>query len=167
MSQDRWRGRRRAGPVLVVALACGLISGGEADARSGQAILVTDDDGRVLARLALDEGHTFRLSYRNSLYESLAEEHFVVTGDRFRLDHLAARELAVLEEYYAVAEPPVMTGDWWSAPPAYELELERLTIAATDLGQRTLRVEGQASVPLWKLTADADPFVHLEIERAR
>lgn len=166
MKQGRWRGRRRAGPALVIALACGLIAGSVADAR-GETLLVTDDDGRVLARLALDGEGAFTLSYRNSLYGSLAEERFVVEDGRFRLDRLAARELAVLEEYYAVEERPVLAADWWSAPPAYELELERLTVAATDLGERTIHAAGQASVPLWTLASDSDPFVHLEIEPAR
>jgi hypothetical protein len=152
---------------LVIALTCGLIAGSVADAWSGPAIVVTDDAGRVLARLALDESQAFSLSYRNSLYGSLAEERFVIEDGRFRLDYLAAQELAVLEEYYAVTEAPVLATDGWSAPPAYELELERLTVAATDLGERTLLVEGQAAVPLWELTADSNPFVHLEIEQTR
>ena len=167
MLQHRWRGRRRAGPALVVALVCGLMAGSGAAARSGQTIIVSDDDGRVLARLALDESRAFSLGYRNSLYGSLAEEHFVVEGGGFRLDHLSAQELAVLEEYYAVSEAPVRVADWWSAPPAYELVLERLTVAATDLGERTILVGGQASLALWQLAADSDPFVHLEVEMTR
>jgi hypothetical protein len=150
---------------LVIALACGVIAGSAAAAPQ-QRIVVTDDDGRVLARLTLGERRAFSLRYRNSLYGTLAEERFTVDGQRFRLDELAAEQLAVLEEYYAVSEAPVLVTDWWSAPPAYELELERLTVAATDLGERTILVEGQAAVPLWKLAADSKPFVHLELERA-
>ena len=164
MFRDRWRGRRRAGPALVIALACGVIAGSAAAAPQ-QSIVVTDDDGRVLARLALGERQGFSLRYRNSLYGTLSEERFVVEGTRFRLDGLAAKQLAVLEEYYAVSEAPILASDWWSAPPAYELELERLTVAATDLGERAILVDGQASVPLWKLAADSHPFVHLEVER--
>ena len=166
MFRDRWRGRRRAGPALVIALTSGLVAGSVA-AAPYQGIVVTDDDGRVLARLALGESQAFSLRYRNSLYGTLAEERFVVEGTRFRLDRLAAKQLAVLEEYYAVTEAPVLATDWWSASPAYDLELERLTVAATDLGERTILVEGQAPVPLWKLAADSNSLVHLEVERAR
>lgn len=163
----RWRGRRRAGPALVIALACGLVAGSAAGAPQRNAIVVTDDDGRVLARLVLNESEEFSLRYRNSLFGTLAEERFVVDRGGFRLDELAAEQLAVLEEYYAVSEAPVLATDWWSAPPAYELELERLTVAATDLGERSILVEGHAPLALWELTADAKPFVHLEVERAR
>jgi len=163
--QGRWRGRR-AGPALVIALAGGLIAGSVA-AAPHQSIVVTDDDGRVLARLPLGERQVFSLRYRNSIYRTLAEERFVVEGTRFRLDRLAAKQLAVLEEYYSVSEAPILSADWWSASPAYEVELEQLTVAATDLGERTILVEGQAPVPLWKLADDSSPLVHLEVERTR
>lgn len=167
MVQGRWRGRPRAGPALVIALACGLLAGSVADARDRQAIVVTDNEGRVLARMVLTESRTFSLRYRNSLYGTLAEERFVVDSGRFRLDELAAQQLAVLEEYYAVTRAPVLAAPlWWSAPPAYDLELERLTVAATDLGERTILMNGHPPIPLWKLAADSSPLVHLEVERA-
>lgn len=131
-----------------------------------QSVIVTDDDGRILARLALDEIGTFSLRYRNSLYGTLAEERFAVHGERFRLDELAAEQLAVLEEYYAVVEAPIRAAndnEWYEAPPAYELELERLTVAATELGERTILVEGQPSLALWKLAEATGPFVHIEV----
>ena len=145
-------------------LACGVVAGSTAAARQGQTIVVTDEGGRVLARLVLDGRQAFSLRYRNSLYGTLAEERFIVDGGRFRLGELAAEQLAVLEEYYTVREAPILgaTG-WYHAPPAYELELERLTVAATDLGERTLVVEGHAPVPLWGLAHDARPFVHVEV----
>lgn len=165
MLQGRWRDRRRAGPVLVVALTCGLVAGSVA-AAPHQSLVVTDDDGRVLARLALAESGTFSLRYRNSLYGTLAEERFTIDGERFRLDELAAEQLAVLEEYYTVVEAPIRAGtDWYQAPPAYELELERLTVAATELGERTILVEGQSPLPLRTLVGAAGPFVHVEVVR--
>lgn len=166
MLNGRWRGRRRAGPALVIALSCWLVAGSVAGAPHGTTVVVTDDDGRVLARLPLDESQAFSLRYRNSLYGTLAEERFVVDGGRFRLDELAAQQLAVLEEYYAVVAAPVLAAtDWYHAPPAYALALERLTVAATDLGERTIQVEGHAPLRLWKLAADSSPFLHLEIEQ--
>ena len=78
---------------------------------------------------------------------------------------VSSQELAVLEEYYAVDEAPIRGAtEWYHAEPAYELELERLTVAATDLGERTILVDGHAPVPLWTLAADASPFVHVEVE---
>lgn len=146
-------------------LACGLIAGSTAGAREGHSIVVTDDAGRVLARLLLDESQAFSLRYRNSLYGTLAEERFTVDSGRFRLEALAAEQLAVLEEYYSVDEAPILAAtQWYHAPPAYELELERLTVAATDLGERTILVDGHAPVRLWTLAADASPFVHVELE---
>lgn len=164
MLHDRWRGRRRAGSALVIALACGLIAGSVASARDRAVVVVTDDDGLALARLALDGGQGFSLRYRNSLYGTLAEEHFVVHGGGFRLDKLTAQQLAVLEEYYTVSGAPrrTVTG-WWQAPPEDEVELERLTVAATDLGQRTLLVAGHPPVDLWRLVRDDRPSVHIEI----
>lgn len=147
-------------------LACGLVAGSTTGAREKQTIVVTDDGGRVLARLVLDESQAFSLRYRNSLYGTLAEERFTVDRGRFRLEELAAEQLAVLEEYYAVDEAAIRdaTDDWYHAPPAYELELERLTVAATDLGERTILVDGLAPLPLWGLAADASPFVHVKVE---
>jgi hypothetical protein len=146
-------------------LACGLVAGSTTGAHDGQTIVVTDDGGRVLARLVLDESQAFSLRYRNSLYGTLAEERFTVDRGRFRLEELAAEQLAVLEEYYAVDEAPIRGAtEWYHAQPAYELELERLTVAATDLGERTILVDGHAPVPLWTLAADASPFVHVEVE---
>lgn len=165
MLQGRWRGRRHAGPALVIALTCGLVAGSTAVAPH-QFIVVTDDDGRILARLALGEDQSFSLQYRNSLYGTLAEERFTVDGGRFRLDELASEQLAVLEEYYTVVETPVRAGtDWYRAPPAYELELVRLIVAATELGERTILVEGQSPLPLWTLVGAAGPFVHIEVAR--
>lgn len=163
----RWRGRRRAGPALVIALACLMGAGSAAAAPGETAVIVTDDDGHVLARLVLPQSGRFSLRYRNSLYGTLAEERFVLDRGRFRLDQLGAEQLAVLEEYYAVSEAPIRAAtDWYHAPPAYELELERLTVAATDLGERTLLVEGFSPLHLWKLPNEDGPLVHLEVERA-
>ena len=131
--------------------------------------MVTDPDGTVLARVPLAAARNFEMQYRNSLYGTLAREGFEVTdGDSFRLHELRAQQLAVLEEYYAVdAAPERGAADWWSAPPAYELELDELRVAATDLGQRTLLVSGQPPIELWRLADDAAPTVVISIEEGR
>ncbi|MBA3850761.1 MAG: hypothetical protein H0X59_00110 [Chloroflexi bacterium] len=165
--KDRWRGRR-TGLTLVVALTWGVIAASLVSGRGQAAVVVSDDAGRVLARLSLGKDDAFSLRYRNSLYGTSAEERFVIMGDgRFRLDELVAEQVAVLEEYYAVSEGPTRAAPGsWRAPPAYTLELDRLTVAATDLGRRTLLVEGHRPLALWRLVDDAAPSVHLTVERA-
>ena len=165
--KDRWRGWRTS-LTLVVALTCGVIVASMVSARGQAAVVVRDDAGYVLARLSLGNDDTFSLRYRNSLYGTSAEERFLMVSDsRFRLADLAAEQLAVLEEYYAVSERPVRASSGsWRAPPAYDLELDRLTVAATDLGQRTLLVQGQPPLALWRLVDDAAPMVHITVEQA-
>jgi hypothetical protein len=52
------------------------------------------------------------------------------------------------------------------APPDAERPtvLGTLSIAATDLGERTLLVPGEPPLELWRLVGDGDPFVVLGIE---
>lgn len=152
--------------LLVLAVAALPAAGRDGD---GPVLAVRDADGALLARLPLAE-RRFALRYRNSVYGSLAEERFVVAeGGRLRLVGLAADELAVLEEYYAVTSPAVRAGPGsrrvWSAPPASPVVLEELRIAATDLGRRTVLVGGHPPLPLWRLV-EADPTVVLTVEGA-
>lgn len=165
--KDRWRGWGTS-LALVVALAGGVSASSPVGARDQPGVVVRDDVGNVLARVPLGRADTFSLSYRNSLYGTSATERFVMMDDRrFRLDELAAEQVAVLEEYYAVSERPVRTASGsWRAPPAYDLELDRLTVAATDLGRRTLLVSDRPPLALWRLVDDAAPMVHLTVEQA-
>lgn len=129
-------------------------------------VVVTDPDGRALARVPLGADGAFTLRYRNSLYGMLAAERFVALGTGgFALDALLAEQVAILEEYYAVDESPERAGSgWWTAPPPYELSLDELRVAATDLGRRTLVVDGQAPVELWRLVSDRAPSVLITVE---
>ncbi|MGK2849530.1 MAG: hypothetical protein ACSLFN_01250 [Candidatus Limnocylindrales bacterium] len=170
---NRWRGRR-AGLAIVLALATIAASTsvlstlGRGDARDTLAVVVRTTDGTVLARVPLPAAGRFALRYRNSLYGSLAEERFIATRDRrFWLQELAADELAVLEEYYAIPGPAERTlaGDrrTWRARPADTSAFGRLTIAATRLGERTLLVPGREDVALWSLV-DREPIVIIDLE---
>ncbi|MGH8775654.1 MAG: hypothetical protein ACRDWI_10920 [Jiangellaceae bacterium] len=162
----RWRGRGAA-LVLVIALAAVPVAAGvDAGAGDRRVLVVSDPGGRTLARVPLCDDAAFTLRYRNSVYGTLAEERFVVADDGgFELRELAAEQLAVLEEYYGVSEQPMLVArEWWRAPPAYELELDRLTVAATDLGRRTLLVAGQPPLLLWHLVEDAAPSVVIEAD---
>ena len=137
----------------------------------GRAVVVRTPDGDVLARVPLT-GDRFAVGYRNSVYTTLAEERYRVLPDgRFTLVEIAADQVAVLEEYYAVpgAPRPAPPGDRRAhvaePDPARPAVFDVLNIAATDLGERTLYVPGAAPVPIWRLVTGEDPTVLLEIER--
>lgn len=168
--------RRAAVPVAVVALLTALGSTAavvQADAGGGgRTLAVRDAGGALLASVPLD-GRGFAVSYRNSVYESLAEERYDVLPDgRFRVVELAADEVAVLEEYYMAPAParraPAGDRRRWIVEPdaARPAVFQALSIAATDLGQRTLHVHGVEPVPLWRLVEDV-PTVVLSIEENR
>ena len=162
--------------AVVVGLLCLGMAGamGTASALTpeqppGRMIVIRNDDG-VLARVPL-AGDTFAVGYRNSLYGTFAEERYTVGVDgTYRLEQIAADQLAVLEEYYAVPDPPVAAGDGdrraWVVPanPARPAEFTRLSLAATNLGQRTLYVPGAPPLALWTLVGDTNPFIVLNLE---
>lgn len=166
--------------AVVVSLAClGLLGGAGfalaspvEPARPGWEVNISTDDGE-LARVPLP-GNSFSVSYRNSLYGTLAEERYTVAADgTYLLEQLAADQLAVLEEYYAVPGAPsrAATSDrreWIVEPdPARPASFERLSLAATDLGERTLHVPGAPPLELWALVDDSNPFVVLHLEETR
>lgn len=164
--------------IAIAALGCLIAFGVVAlepaneqdEASASQAVVIRGHTGNVLASVALP-GERFAVSYRNSIYGTLAEERYVVLPDgRYRLVQIAADQLAVLEEYYAVPEPPrhAEPSDrrTWVVPPdsSRPAIFEELSIAATDLGQRTLHVPGSPPLALWRLVEDNHPFVVLAIE---
>lgn len=135
----------------------------------GTAVTVRAPDGELLASVPLTTDR-FAVGYRNSVYRSLAEARYVVRPDRrFEVVQLAADQVAVLEEYYAVVSRPLAAPDGdrraYVAPPdpARPPVFEFLNIAATDLGERTLYVPGEEPVALWRLVGD-DPTVVVQIE---
>lgn len=156
-----------AGLIVATGAAIALAPG----SGSGSPVLVVERlDGGELARLPVADGPV-AMSYRNSLYGTIAEERFVVTSSgQLRLVELAADQRAVLEEYYQIDEAAVASpeGDRrrWQAPPADPLLLSELAVAATDLGERTLLVPGHPPLELWRLVDDAAPTVVLRIEGA-
>jgi hypothetical protein len=162
--------------VAVVVTACLASSGVAASERTAsedeaaRAIVIRGQAGDVLASVPLN-GERFAVSYRNSIYGALAEERYVVLPDgRYRLVEVAADRQAVLEEYYAVPGSPRRAAESdrreWVAPPdpARPVIFEALSIAATDLGERTLHVPGEPPLELWRLVEDRNPFVALYLE---
>ena len=172
------RPRRHRLPRLVAlfVLPLALAGGAPAVAASGngeQSVTVRTPDGGLVAQVPL-RGNGFAVSYRNSVYGTVAEERYRVAPDgRFELVELAADQSAVLEEYYAVpgAPRPAPAGDrraYVAAPdPARPAVFGDLNIAATDLGERTLWVPGSAPVHVWQRVVGDNPTVLLEIEETK
>lgn len=169
---------RSLAPVLTAAVAAaGLLAAGCATQSPGPAVTVRDGDGALLTQVPL-AARSFAVSYRNSVYGTLAEERYrVEPGGRFGLVELAADQLAVLEEYYAVPGPVRAAPDGdrrnWVAQPGDRPVFTDLSIAATTLGERTLLVPGHPPVPLAPLVATnvatnvtADVTVVLDVEES-
>jgi hypothetical protein len=176
---NRWRGRLIGLAIVIIGVTGGAAiaalggvwspSSPASSTAAAQQLVVRGWDDEILLRLPLPAGH-FALRYRNSLYGSLAEERFAVGADgMMELVGLAADDAAVLDEYYLTAGPqPAAAGDSrrWHAQPIARLRLERLTVAATEHGRRTLLV-GDRQIPLWQLAAGGAPTVVLEVEPPR
>lgn len=162
--------------IAIVAVCCAALlclgvtltsAWGDTDGRS---VVVMDDDGDALATIPL-EGDSFAVSYRNSIYQTMAEERYDVRPDgSYRLVQIAAEQLAVLEEYYGVPGAPHRADEddrrQWVVPPdpAHPAVFTDLSIAATDLGERALHVPGSEPVQLWRLVEDGDPYVTIDIK---
>ena len=167
--------RRPAAVAAVLGLlgagaAAGIAAAaGQQDRTAEWTLSISNDDGE-LAAVPVDGG-SFAVSYRNSIYGTVAEERYEIQpGGSYRLVQLAADQLAVLEEYYAVpgAPEPAPSGDrrsWVAAPdPSHPAAFTRLSVAATDLGRRTVHADGAPPLQLWTLVDDGDPFVTLELK---
>ncbi|KRF08629.1 hypothetical protein ASH00_02700 [Arthrobacter sp. Soil782] len=165
---------RKLAVVVAVLVCLGTLAGVTAgNAGPTQRFLTVTNDGGELARVPLDGG-TFAVSYRNSIYQTLAEERYEVQPDgSYRLVQIAADQLAVLEEYYGVPDAPTAAGPSdrrnYVVPPNPErpVVFDTLSIAATDLGQRTLHVPGEPPLELWPLVGNANPFVVLDIKETQ
>jgi hypothetical protein len=152
------------------ALTAAFVGASAGEGAAGRSVAVRDADGDLLAQVPLP-GVDFAVSYRNSIYGTLAEERYRVgPDDRFQVVQVAADQLAVLEEYYAVPGPsrpaPAADRRAWVAEPARSDVFDELSVAATELGERTLHVPGHPPVPLPPLAPD-DPTVVLDVEEIR
>lgn len=149
-------GRWALGAAIVV-LAAGLLA---STGRAELAVrLVDEGSGRELARVAVEDGATLRLSYVHSIYVQPAAEEFAVRSDGFELVGIASPSQAVLE-YYARAEPIERVGDGYLIRVAGERHA-RLRVRASVLGRRTAHVGGRAFV-LHEVAGDGAP-VALEV----
>ena len=162
--------------VVLITITAGILGfatafgPGDADASAERMIVVSDRAGDELASLPLN-GDTFSVSYRNSIYQTLAEERYLVADNgSYRLVEIAADQLAVIEEYYAVpgapSRAPVTDRRTYVVQPDqnHPAVFDALSIAATDLGERTIHIPGSAPFALWQLVDDAAPYLTLEIK---
>lgn len=156
-----------AAGLAIMVVGASVVAGQDRAAASWR-LVVRDAGGVTLAQADLGDGR-FALRYRNSVYGSGAEERFAILEDgRINLVGLAADDAAVLGEYYGAREPrPAAVGAAfrWEAAPSDPVVLDRLLLAATDLGERTLIVDGRPPIDLWRLVPDTAPGVSLGAER--
>jgi hypothetical protein len=110
--------------------------------------VAADRDGRTVAELELPGTGAFELAYRHSYYRRPALERFVAGDDgAFRLVEIASPSEAVLD-YYEVEGARRRDGGWWRLKLARPVRFERMALAATAVGRRTL-VAGGERVPLF------------------
>jgi hypothetical protein len=167
--KDRWRARTAGLAVILAAAAVAGLAWSASSAEARPVLAIRLPDGTQVARVPLGPEGEFTLRYRNSLYGSLVEERFALGVDgRIELLEVAADELAVLEEYYAIDGPALPSAGSdaraWRAPPGNAVSVRELIVAATDLGERTLLVDGRPPIELWRLVEDGAASVILERE---
>jgi hypothetical protein len=103
-------------------------------------VVAKDRDGRTVAELPAKDG--FALTYRHSYYRQPAVERFRVAKGGFRLVEIASPSEAVLD-YYDVEGTRSHRGGWWTLRLARPARFERMPLAATSVGRRTLVADGR------------------------
>jgi hypothetical protein len=139
--------------LLIAALGAMAVTGGSPH------VVARDGDG-VVADLRLPGSGAFALEYRHSYYRVPARETFRATDDGFELVGISSPSEAVLD-YYEIEGSRSRRGGEWTLRPARPARFERMALAATDTGRRTL-VAGDRRVPLY---GGDDVHLRLEVER--
>jgi hypothetical protein len=141
---------RLAAAVLVLAgLAAAAAAAGVAGpGRDEPAVVVADERGRRVASVPLPPSGRFALQYVHSVYRARVTETFAAAGDGFRLVAVASPSEAVLD-YYELEGRRRAEGGWRRLEPAASPRLDRLPLVATELGRRTLVVDGRR-LPLFR-----------------
>jgi hypothetical protein len=144
------RGRLLAGAAVLgvaVAAAAATVAAIWRDA-GGAAVVVADERGREVASVRLPPSGRFALQYRHSVYRAEVTETFAAAGDGLRLVAVASPSEAVLD-YYELAGRRRADGGWWRLEPEASPRLDALPLLATEVGRRTLVVEGRR-LPLFQ-----------------
>jgi hypothetical protein len=126
----------------------------------GSPHVVARDDAGVVAELRLPASGAFALEYRHSYYRVPARETFRATDDGFELVAISSPSEAVLD-YYEIEGARSRDGGEWTLRPAQPARFERMALAATETGRRTLVASGRR-VPLY---GGDDVHLQLEVER--
>jgi hypothetical protein len=134
--------------VLVVAVAAAVAVAGPWRGHGGAAVVVADERGREVASVALPPSGRFALQYRHSVYRAEVTETFAATGAGFRLVAVASPSEAVLD-YYELEGRRRTDGGWRRLEPDATPRLDALPLLATEVGRRTLVVEGR-QLPLFE-----------------
>jgi hypothetical protein len=140
--------------LLAAAVGALALTGGSSH------VVARTADGDVVAELRLPASGTFALKYRHSYYRAPARETFHVTDDGFELVAISSPSEAVLD-YYEIEGARERRGGTWTLRTARPARFERMALAATETGRRTL-VAGGRSVPLY---GGDDVHLRLEVER--
>jgi hypothetical protein len=140
------RGRRgrllAAAAALVVAAAAAAASVAAIRRDDASAVVVADERGRQVASVPLPASGRFALAYRHSVYRAEVTETFAAVGGGFRLVEVASPSEAVLD-YYELEGRRGRAGGWRRLEPAASPRLDALPLVATEVGRRTLVVEGR------------------------
>jgi hypothetical protein len=136
-------GRRRWPIAVAVPLALAAAAAGLLPQRA--VVTVTGaDDGRLVAARVLPAPGRFELRYRHSYYRVEAVESFVTDPNGgFRLVEVGSPSQAVLD-YYGLTGRTHREGGWLRLELRQPQRFERLPLAATGLGRRTLVVDDRA-----------------------
>ena len=137
-------GRARLAAVLVVAGlgVVAVVAGAAGLGRDDPAVVVADERGRQVSRVPLPASGRFALQYVHSVYRAQVTETFAAAGDGFRLVAVASPSEAVLD-YYELEGRRRAEGGWRRLEPAASPRLDTLPLVATELGRRTLVVDGR------------------------
>ena len=109
----------------------------------GVVAVVADERGRQVSRVPLPASGRFALQYVHSVYRAQVTETFAApAGDGFRLVAVASPSEAVLD-YYELEGRRRAEGGWRRLEPAASPRLDTLPLVATELGRRTLVVDGR------------------------
>jgi Domain of unknown function (DUF1850) len=140
--------------AVVVATAAALVAVGAVAVAAGRgggdpAVVVSDERGHELATVPLPASGRFALAYRHSVYRAEVTETFAAAGGGFRLVEVASPNEAVLD-YYELEGRRERAGGWRRLEPAASPRLDALPLVATEVGRRTLVVEGRR-LPLFQV----------------